>query len=119
VILGTLHIEGRPQPKQRPRFQRLPGNKVRTYTPPETQVYEDLIRLHWRGARGFAGAVKVTIAVQEDMKQHAADLDNYVKIVLDALNKVAFVDDKQVIAIEAKIHRKQERPALDVIVEGF
>lgn len=114
-----MHIEGAPQPKQRPRFQRLPGNKVRTYTPPATQTYEELIRLHWRGPRGFAGAVKVTIAVQEDTKQRPADLDNYVKIVLDALNKVAFVDDQQVIAIDAKIHRKQERGGLDVIVEGW
>lgn len=110
-----MHIEGRPQ-----AWQRAGRTKSgHSYTPAPTKNYEKLIRMSWRGPRLFAGAVKLTIAVQEDTKQNAGDLDNYVKAVLDALNKVAFVDDRQVIAIEAKMHRKQERPGLDVIVEGF
>jgi len=115
MILGTMHIEGRPQ-----AWQRAGRTKDgHSYTQPATKAYEQLIRMHWRGPRQSPLAIKITIAVQEDMKQNAGDLDNYVKIVLDALNKVAFIDDKQVIAIDAKMHRKQERPGLDVIVEGW
>lgn len=120
MILGTVHLDGRPQPKQRPRTVDVEGSdKKRTYTPPATVAYEALIAMSWRGPRGFTGSVKVTIAVIEDLRQNAGDVDNYAKIVLDALNHVAWVDDKQVIALDAKVHRKDARPGLDVIVEGW
>ena len=69
----------------------------------------------WRQAKGtlFKGPVEVHLAysptetlltVQES--PHAArtlrgDLDNYVKLTLDALNKVAWEDDGQVVRIHA------------------
>jgi crossover junction endodeoxyribonuclease RusA len=115
MILGTLHLDGRPQ-----AWQRAGRTKSgHSYTPPATLAYEQEIALAWRGPREFAGAVKVTIAVIENQRQNAGDLDNYVKCILDALNGVAWVDDKQVIAIDAKVHRKDSRPGLDVIVEGW
>jgi len=118
-VLGTLHlVEMAPQPKQRPRSRRLDDGRVMTYTPPETRAYEEFVGKSWRGPRAFTGAVKLTIAVLEGAG-HPADLDNYVKVILDGLNKVAYADDRQVIAIDAKIHRGQERPAIDVIVEGW
>lgn len=120
MILGTIHLEGRPQPKQRARTVDVEGSdKKRTYTPPATVAYEALIAMSWRGPREFTGPVKVTIAAIEDMRQNAGDVDNYAKIVLDALNHVAWADDKQVIALDAKVRRKDSRPGLDVIVEGY
>ena len=119
MILGTLHIDGKPQPKQRARTVDVAGSdKKRTYTPPATVAYENLIAMSWRGPRLFAGSVKVTVAVIEG-RGHPADLDNYVKVVLDGLNGIAWVDDRQVIGIDAKIHRGDPRPGLDVIVEGW
>jgi len=118
MILGTMRLDQmRPQPKQRARtFVR--GGKVISATPPATVAYEQYVAASWRGPRCFEGVVKVTIAVQEG-PGHPADLDNFVKVILDGLNGVAWVDDKQVVAIDAKIHRGQDRPAIDVIVEGW
>lgn len=118
MILGTLHLDAlRPQPKQRARtFMR--AGKMISATPAPTRAYEQYVAASWRGPRRYEGVVKVTIAVIEG-PGHPADLDNYVKSVLDGLNGVAWVDDRQVVAIDAKIHRGQERPAIDVIVEGF
>lgn len=118
MILGTLHLDGPPVPKGRPKFAQLPGGGVRTYTPQATVAYEQQIALAWRGPRLFTGPVKVTIAVIEGVTAHPADLDNFIKL-LDALNGIAWVDDKQIIAIDAKIHRGDPRPGLDVIVEGW
>lgn len=119
TILGTMHlVEMRPQPKQRPRSMRLANGQNVTYTPRETKVYEEFVAKSWRGPRGFTGAVKLTIAVLEG-PGHPSDLDNFVKVILDGLNGIAYADDHQVVAIDAKIHRGQERPAIDVIVEGW
>lgn len=115
--LGELHIKGQPVPKGRPRFV-VSNGKVRTYTPPKTVYYEQQIGLEWRGPRRFEGAVKVTVKVIEG-KGQPGDLDNYVKTLLDGLNGVAWVDDKQVVGIDASIIRGDDRPALDVIVEGW
>lgn len=117
MILGTLHLDGKPQAKQRARTTKTRG----TYTPEATVAYERLIALSWRGPRKFGGPVKLTIAVIEGVTRHPADLDNFIKIVLDGLQgpNGAFLNDRQVIAIDAKIHRRDPRPGLDVIVEGW
>ena len=119
VILGRMHIDGNPVPKNRARTVALSGDRVRTYTPKETVAYERLIGLSWRGPRGFADPVKVTVAVVEGRTGHPADLDNYGKSVLDGLNGIAFLDDKQVVGLAASIIRNDTRPGIDVIVEGW
>ena len=119
MILGTLHLDRKPQPKQRARTVEVGEEKHITYTPPATVAYERLIGMSWRGPRLFTGAVKVTVAVIEGRTAHPGDLDNYVKVVLDGLQGVAFVNDKQVVGIAASIIRGDSRPGLDVIVEGW
>ena len=119
MILGRMHVDGNPVPKKRARTIALPNGKVRTYTPKETVAYEQLIGLSWRGTRGFAGPVKVTLAVVEGRTGHPADLDNYLKSVLDGLNGIAWKDDKQVVVISAGIIRGDDKPGIDVIVEGY
>lgn len=44
------------------------------------------------------------------------DLDNMVKSVMDALNRVCWADDKQVMKIEA-IKVASEKPGIDIIIE--
>ena len=118
VILGSLHLDTAPVPKARARTVVKDG-KARTYTPARTRNFERLIALSWRGPRGFAGAVKVTIRIIEGKGAHPMDIDNGIKSILDGLNGVAWVDDRQVIAIDANIIRGDARPGLDVLVEGW
>lgn len=111
-------VEGEPQGKARPRFSR---KSETVYTPAKTAKYEKEIRQAFLDARGKmipAGSyVAVTVdayfkipksytkrkrlacennIIRPDKKP---DIDNVVKVVLDALNKVAYADDKQVIGI--------------------
>lgn len=87
------------------------------YTPSDTKAYEQAIRHAWsaeHAAQGFSGAVAVVLqfifarpkshylrgALRPTAPAHflqVPDLDNVEKAVLDALNKVAYVDDKQII----------------------
>lgn len=95
-------VPSRPKPKGRPRF----GRGGRAYTPADTLKYEKLIR-------SVAEEVGVTpldsneitfaVAVYFRNKTHG-DVDNYVKIAQDALNKVAYNDDKQIKHIEGHLY---------------
>ncbi len=111
-------VEGEPQGKARPRFSRRSGT---VYTPAKTAKYEKEIRQSFLAAGGKmipAGSyVAVTVDAyfkipksytkrkrlecEHNIKRpdKKPDIDNVLKAVLDALNKVAYADDKQVIGI--------------------
>lgn len=111
-------VEGEPQGKARPRFSRKSGT---VYTPAKTAKYEKEIRQAFLDAGGKmipegSYAIVIMNAYFEIPKSYAKgkrlacerninrpdkkpDIDNVLKVVLDALNKVAYEDDKQVIGI--------------------
>jgi len=114
-----FEILGEPMGKQRPKFARM-GNFTRTYTPKETVSYENFVKLSYQSFGGdYFGdsALKVEIdarftipksfskkkwqqAMNGEIKPKVKpDCDNICKIILDALNKIAFDDDKQVVEL--------------------
>lgn len=108
-------VEGKVQPKQRPRFRRA-GNKVFTYTPKETTNYENLIKENFlskcKNMGDYLGNVEMEIITRfkppksTSKKKFALlmntpflkkpDADNIVKSICDGLNGVAYNDDNQV-----------------------
>lgn len=107
-----LSIPIKPKPKGRPRFAR-----GRAYTPKETVDFEAAIAAAWRSSGGpcFDGPVSVTCEFYKERidvviteldpatkSPLRGDLDNYLKAVMDGLNKVAFDDDRQVLLLSAK-----------------
>lgn len=105
-----FRIERRPKAKGRPRATRT-GH---VYTDKGTRDYESFVKEAYELSNGpkFEGPVQIKI----DVYSHHADvtiesidvesklrgdLDNYIKSILDGLNKVAYIDDKQVFKIEA------------------
>jgi|TARA_Y100000310_G_scaffold109308_1_gene107737 Holliday junction resolvase RusA-like endonuclease len=126
-------VPGEPQPKERPRFVRR-GNFVTTYTPKKTAEYEKRVAKYATeaGAEPHAG-VHVELIIYASFpipkskpkwwklaaesglmpKTTKPDIDNVLKIVLDALNGVAFADDAQVIITRCHKHYR-ENPALHV-----
>ena len=116
-----FEIEGKPVGKGRPRFKRM-GNFVQTYTPEKTTEYEKLVRLRFQNSGGMITdkPVRIEIAAffappkstkKRDRIEMLAnrilpvkkpDCDNIAKIVLDALNKIAYKDDAQVAELSVK-----------------
>lgn len=109
-------ILGEPRGKGRPRFAKR-GNFVKTYTPEETLNYEAYVKMCYiQAANGIKleGAISANITCyysvpksvskkkREEMLcgyypcQKKPDLDNIIKSILDALNTIAFDDDKQI-----------------------
>lgn len=129
-------VLGEPQSKGRPRFARM-GNYVRSYTPDETVQYETLVRLSYQqaGLEKLSGAIRAEIiaffpipkSVSKKKHEQMAsgkirpitvrkDTDNICKAILDALNNIAYDDDRQVVELLAyKFY--SEVPKVVVILE--
>lgn len=106
-------VEGKIKGKARPRWSSTSGCM---YTPPETKQYENYIAHCFRlaGGQKIEGAVALSITMlfaipkntkkadrelckfNEILPTKKPDIDNCLKAVMDALNKVAYNDDKQV-----------------------
>jgi Holliday junction resolvase RusA-like endonuclease len=122
-----IHFEvpGIPVAKARPRFVSIKTRSGKTfthaYTPKKTANYENLVKMAFEAAKpdGFtplAGPVSLKIIValpipasfSKKKREEATlglisplikpDCDNYLKIFADALNGLAYLDDKQVVS---------------------
>lgn len=101
--------------KQRPRVTRNG-----TYTPRETKEAERVIAWTWMEAPGSAiikmcpVSVRIEVyrelpkskpkRIQSEPDTHKPDVDNIAKLVLDALNRVAWEDDAQVTELSVVKH---------------
>ena len=110
-------IPGPAKAKQRPRINKNTG---RIYTPNTTHKYEKAVKEAYRDNYFFDSEYisikilfKFKIPKSYTKKQHSealagtlrpsrADIDNYIKSVLDGLNKVAYSDDRYIYKIEAE-----------------
>ena len=110
-------IPGPAQAKQRPRMNIKTG---RIYTPGDTHKYEKLVRESYGDNPCFEDqfiSIKILFkfevpksyskkkrdeALAGNLRPTKGDIDNYIKSVLDGLNKVAFLDDKYICNITAE-----------------
>ena len=103
----------RPQSKQRPRMTRT----GRTYTPKQTVEFESKIASMYKGPLfnkdahlrvGLKFSLEnIELSIEEILPNPVksklrGDIDNYAKSILDALNGVAYADDKQITILELK-----------------
>ena len=113
----TFVIPGPAKSKDRPRINRNTG---RIYTPGATSKYEKLVKESYGDNPCFEDqfiSVKILFkfsvpksyskkkqseALAGNLRPTKADIDNYIKSVLDGLNKVAFLDDRYIYSITAE-----------------
>lgn len=104
----SLEINTRPIPKARPRL-----SKFAVYTPKKTADYEKLIAFEWKRRYKdlvLKSAVKLDLlfcfkkakSCKKTLHTQRPDIDNLLKSILDGLNKIAFVDDCQVVELNSK-----------------
>lgn len=121
-------VKGEVRGKPRPRVNR----NGRVWTPSRFKSYEREIAAAYTEAGGIKheGPVAVKVRTFRSMPKSRPkklssetdvfkpDVDNILKIVLDALNGVAFEDDKQVVRVLcSKMPRERREEYLEVEVE--
>lgn len=115
----NFNIPGKVQAKQRPRF-----NGKFAYTPKETIAYKNWVRTcyleKYRGQPILENPLKVKIIAYYEIPKSTSkkkrlemkddkvfptvkpDTDNIAKSILDSLNNIAYLDDKQVVKLEVE-----------------
>ena len=132
----VFEVPGEPRGKGRPRFTKT-GHP---YTDSETRAYENKIVAYYRKQLGAfrwpdsafvsvqvtayypipKSATKAATASMREgtmLPSRKPDIDNVLKIVLDALNGVAYKDDSRVVRVEAqKVYN--DIPRLEICMRG-
>jgi Holliday junction resolvase RusA-like endonuclease len=110
----TIHTA--PVSKQRPRL----GKGGCVYTPSKTKVFENIVALSYGNRPSFDDKyIRIRLkfkfevpksyskkkrleAIEGKIRPTKADIDNYIKAVLDGLNKKAWKDDRYIVGILAE-----------------
>lgn len=136
-MIYEFEVEGDIKGKARPRVNSYTGI---VYTPNNTKNYEDLIkqyfvikyprytpmenRIHMQIISYFKLPHNSSKTVKSQMLDGTIsptkkpDIDNIAKIVLDALNKMAFKDDNQITKIELE-KKYAEKEKLYIKIEEY
>ena len=130
-MISRFEVLGEPGSKGRHRTTRT----GRTYPDPKTVEYENLVRLSYQEQCGnylegeLIAHIRAYFSIPKsfsrtkrqqamDGKLHPTkrpDADNIAKVVLDALNGVAYHDDSQIFSLS--VHKRySERPRVEVII---
>lgn len=98
-----------PYPPSANRYWRIAGNRL--YPSAEALAFKRAVGLMARakGIRQASGPMSVGITLHPRLTKRGAesktrlDLDNALKVTLDALNGIAWLDDSQVVVIHAVV----------------
>ena len=124
-----FEVPGKITGKARPRVNTITG---RAYTPNNTKDYEMLIKQYFKVKyphyETLEGRIKVKIiayfaipkSINKEQRKEMLennisptkkpDIDNIIKIILDAMNKMAFKDDSQITKLEIeKVYEEEEK----------
>lgn len=111
---ATFTIHDNPKRKERPRGLKTGG----VYTPPATKAAEKVVVQHfqqvmpgWEPEPDLTYGLLVEFVTTEGSK---VDVDNCLKLVMDALNKTMWLDDIQVGATFCYISRGRGEPRTEV-----
>lgn len=120
--LCAFVVDGDPVPKGRPRFARLGRSGMRIYTDRKTKNYEQHIslvsRLAMKGKPPTNLPVHVTVWCR--YRKGRLDLDNVVKSCLDGMNGSVYLDDDQVVTLQAgKTKRRVGKPMTAISVLAY
>ena len=124
AVVCSFDVPGAPVGKGRPRVTR--GG---AYTPERTRQYERRValvatthllkRLDWRMDARYALVVEARHARTRkgEPSKKAPDIDNVIKAVADALEGIAYENDRQVVEVHGYTEHTHDEPRTRVVVQ--
>jgi Holliday junction resolvase RusA-like endonuclease len=128
----SFSIEPRPKGRHR-SFVR--NNRMMHIPDPDTKAFEGSIKtiaqFKWGAKELLLGPIRMTILFKlskpgkgkkGSKMEHPAvtpDLDNLIKAVTDALNKIVFNDDAQICELSAKKIYVEKNPGIEIWLEEY
>lgn len=116
ILMANFTIPGQPLPKERPRF-----GKGRSFTSPATRAAEKRVALSFQEQAGIGHSIDEPLTVPLKVVANfyrkngvTADLDNCYKLLTDALNGIAWTDDKQIKKIRANYFVDPDQPRTEI-----
>ena len=132
-------VKGQPQGKARPRVVNRYGF-VRAFTPHKTIEYECFIKesyktqcvtfyeateplkakiiAYYQIPKSFSKKKRQKCIDFEIRPQTKPDLDNVAKVILDALNGIAYADDKQIVDLHTSKYYSEE-PRVEIFYKTY
>ena len=115
-FLLFCEISGDPKSKQRARF----SSSGRVFTPKQTRITEEVVRFLVKDAMKdeevdavSSFGVRMGFFLKTFQRR---DVDNMTKLILDALNKVVWMDDSQVVEIHAWKSKDENNPRTELVI---
>lgn len=84
---------------------------------PAARAYQERIKFLARSAYCLVLAVPCRVRLEVYRPRRIGDLDNTLKVLLDALKGVAYTDDKHVAELHATRHDDKANPRVEVQIE--
>ena len=101
-----------PVPPSANRYWELRRNRI--VVTDEARAYKQEVAYQLNRYAPLVGDVAVNFTVYRPAKR--GDLDNYTKVMFDALNKLVWADDKQVIEIHSFREDDKKNPRVEFLV---
>lgn len=103
-------------------FKRAMTNGKRRFNDPRYSDFKYFVGLHARtamqGRAPFTEPIKITVNTFTKYKPESlksGDVDNHLKAVMDALNGICFVDDRQI--VEGHVYLHKGTPHIEIELE--
>lgn len=103
-----------PYPPSANRYWRSVRGRVLVSA--EARAYKERVRAYFSRARPLTGPVGIDLRIFRPRK--IGDLDNAIKVLLDALRGMAYLDDRQVVVIHAWRYDDAKRPRAEITIAG-
>ena len=102
-----------PYPPSANRYWRMGNGRMRVST--EAKQYKKHVALVCAGADVNEPATSyVALRVRLYRPRKSGDLDNRLKVLIDSLNNIAWLDDEQIVYIEARRYDDKDAPRAEV-----
>lgn len=106
------HVFTLPVPPSANRYWRVYNNRI--VVTDEARAYKEEIRLLLRGIVPILNDVAVNFTVFRPSRR--GDLDNYNKVMFDALQGLAYVNDNQIVEIHSFREDDKNNPRVEFLV---